>query len=134
MINAHYLDSGSPFLETHNYCRKISTLGDELDRFKAEKGYTHQDEVDSRLIPDLESKLAEFAKEHYHSDDEVRVFKEGNGCFDLRDSDGRWIRFHLYPDDMIIIPANVPHRFIPNGPFVVIRLFTELFKWTARYV
>jgi Uncharacterized conserved protein, contains double-stranded beta-helix domain len=57
-------------------------------RIKREHRYVDQDVVE--LLPDtpnLAVICAKFDKEHYHTEDEVRVVLEGDGVFDVRDDD-----------------------------------------------
>ncbi|MCX6714292.1 MAG: cupin domain-containing protein [Candidatus Uhrbacteria bacterium] len=98
------------------------------------RGYMDQDEVQlDKNTPDLETKLVMFFQEHRHEDEEIRLILEGNGIFDIRDADDRWMRIMLSPGDLIIIPANRFHRFTldTHKSVVARRLFKNKNGWKA---
>ena len=61
----------------------------ELDRLAREKGYIDADVIRlSPETPNLETLLAKFDKDHYHTDDEVRFIHDGEGVFGLMTAAG----------------------------------------------
>ena len=75
-----------------------------LDKLKAERGYIEQDIVE--LKPDMENLDAicdKFKDEHLHTDDEVRYVLDGEGIFDLRSKDDRWMRVTVEPGDLLVV-------------------------------
>ena len=108
----------------------------KLDAFKAERGYGTQDEVG--LKPEMENLdeiCAKFDKEHLHTDDEVRFVMAGEGIFDIRSSDDRWMRVVVQPGDLIIVPADKHHRFLLTEQKMIhcVRLFQDQAGWVPVY-
>jgi len=117
-------------LDVDNYAAKLSEI-------KAERGYNYEDMVDSSKIPDFPAKVATFAKEHLHDDEEIRFCLDGSGFFDVRDQRNgadKWLRLVFAKGDMIVLPAGIYHRFVVDetGFFKVLRLFCGEPVWTAH--
>jgi 1,2-dihydroxy-3-keto-5-methylthiopentene dioxygenase len=107
-----------------------------LDELKTKSGYGTQDEVRlSQDTPNLEAVLKKFDDEHTHSDDEIRFVLDGEGVFDIRDSNDRMIRVVVEAGDLIVVPARVNHRFElgQHGRIHCIRLFKDPAGWVPAY-
>lgn len=107
-----------------------------LDALKAANGYVEQDIV--QLCPDtenLEGICAKFSAEHLHTDDEVRYVLEGEGIFDIRSADDRWMRITVEAGDLIVVPANLHHRFLltERKHIRCVRLFKDAAGWVPQY-
>ena len=107
-----------------------------LDKLKSDRGYVEQDEV--ALRPDTENLdgiCAKFADEHLHTDDEVRFVLEGEGIFDIRSTDDRWMRVTVETGDLIVVPANLHHRFFLTDRKEIrcVRLFKDSSGWVPHY-
>lgn len=107
-----------------------------LDALKAERGYVEQDIVE--LSPDtenLEQICAKFADEHLHTDDEVRYVLSGEGIFDIRSVDDRWMRVTVETGDLIVVPADRHHRFSLTdlNHIRCVRLFKDAAGWVPHY-
>jgi 1,2-dihydroxy-3-keto-5-methylthiopentene dioxygenase len=108
----------------------------EIARIKSHRGYVDQDEVSlSKETPNLDTICAKFDKEHYHTLDEVRFVVDGEGIFDVRDSNDQWVRIEVDAGDLIIIPANKYHRFYLTAAKTIrcVRLFLNNEGWAPLY-
>jgi 1,2-dihydroxy-3-keto-5-methylthiopentene dioxygenase len=107
-----------------------------IERVKREQGYVDEDFVElGPSTPDLDGICAKFDREHYHTEDEVRLVVEGDGIFDIRDEADRWIRIEVTAGDMIVIPARTHHRFYLTDRWQIrcMRLFANHDGWAPLY-
>jgi 1,2-dihydroxy-3-keto-5-methylthiopentene dioxygenase len=107
-----------------------------LDVLKAERGYVEQDIVELKPdTPNLEGICAKFIDEHLHTDDEVRYVLEGEGIFDIRSADDRWMRVTVEQGDLIVVPADRYHRFqlTDKKQIRCVRLFKDASGWVPVY-
>ena len=107
-----------------------------LDALKGERGYVEQDIVElSPSTPELDSICAKFSAEHLHTDDEVRYVLEGEGIFDIRSADDRWMRVVVEAGDLLVVPANLHHRFLltERKHIRCVRLFKDKSGWVPLY-
>ncbi len=105
-----------------------------LDTLCAARGYVSQDVVQlGSATPNLEPLLEKFFTEHLHTDEEIRFVVAGEGIFDLRDCDDRWMRVHVVPGDLLIVPPNKYHRFALTDTMHITckRLFQNQDGWAA---
>ncbi len=114
-------------------------LGDyqaALERLKAERGYVAQDIVELHPeLPNLRAVCDKFKDEHLHRDDEVRFVLSGAGIFDIRAQDGRWMRVLVEAGDLIVVPADLYHRFFltERQQIRCVRLFKDAAGWVPEY-
>ena len=105
-----------------------------LDEIKKERGYTYTDvcNVCPDKLPGYDTKIKSFFEEHIHKDEEIRYCMEGSGYFDIRDGEDKWIRIHLQPGDMIVLPEGSYHRFTCDSDDYIkaMRLFVGEPVWT----
>ena len=107
-----------------------------LDRLARERGYVTQDVVELRPdTPNLDGILGKFKDEHLHRDDEVRFVVEGEGIFDIRGADERWIRVQVERGDLLVVPADLYHRFFltERRQIRCVRLFKDAAGWVPEY-
>ena len=107
-----------------------------LDRLKAARGYVAQDIVELRPeMPNLQAVCDKFKDEHLHRDDEVRFVLAGAGIFDIRSAEGRWLRLEVEASDLIVVPADLYHRFFltERQEIRCVRLFKDAAGWVPEY-
>lgn len=107
-----------------------------LDALASARGYVEQDVIELR--PDtegLDALCAKFADEHLHTDDEVRFVLEGEGIFDIRSTTDEWMRVTVQPGDLLVVPANLHHRFFltERKQIRCVRLFKDRQGWVPHY-
>lgn len=107
-----------------------------IDQLMSARGYVSQDiiELDPET-PGLDELCEKFRGEHLHSDDEVRFVLSGEGVFDLRSADDRWLRVQVGAGDLLVVPAGLYHRFFLTDRRQIrcVRLFKDRGGWTPEY-
>jgi 1,2-dihydroxy-3-keto-5-methylthiopentene dioxygenase len=144
-MKAHWLEQQEPISadelnRTGVYYAKLGT--DEqsyqgpLDELKRARGYVAQDIVAlSPSTPNLDAICAKFIDEHFHDDDEVRFVLEGEGIFDIRSHDDRYMRVQVEQGDLIVVPKERHHRFMLTEQKQIrcVRLFRDQSGWVPHY-
>jgi 1,2-dihydroxy-3-keto-5-methylthiopentene dioxygenase len=108
----------------------------QLDTLARARGYVEQDIVElDPSTPELPAIRAKFDREHLHTDDEVRYVLEGEGIFDVRSTDDRWIRITVEAGDLLVVPAQLHHRFLLTDREHIrcVRLFKDRSGWVPVY-
>jgi 1,2-dihydroxy-3-keto-5-methylthiopentene dioxygenase len=103
---------------------------------KRTRGYIEQDIVElSSATPNLDAICAKFVDEHSHDDDEVRFVLQGEGIFDIRSRDDRYMRVEVVRGDLIVVPKDRHHRFMLTESKAIrcVRLFKDKSGWTPNY-
>lgn len=142
---ATWLDSGET-LHTAQlasegvYYAKLPTSGESceaaLAALRHERGYSDQDVVElSDQTPGLAAICHKFLAEHLHDEDEVRFVLHGEGVFDIRSTDDRWMRVAVTTGDLIVVPAQRYHRFMLTEANTIrcLRLFQNKEGWHPFY-
>jgi 1,2-dihydroxy-3-keto-5-methylthiopentene dioxygenase len=144
-MNAHWLEQDGTLsvdqLAQHGvHCEHLSTderlYQEPLDRLKQARGYIEQDIVTlGPETPNLDAICAKFIDEHHHDDDEVRFVLEGEGIFDIRSRDDRWMRVVVEQGDLIVVPKDRHHRFMLTEAKAIrcVRLFRDKSGWVPHY-
>ena len=108
----------------------------KMDELKDERGYIEQDQVELRPeTPHLDAICRKFDDEHLHDEDEVRFVLEGEGIFDIRSGDDRWMRVKVEAGDLIVVPKDRYHRFELTEQKTIrcVRLFQDTSGWVPKY-
>ena len=144
-MKAHWLDGETPIsageLNAEGiYYTALSTdparYQAPVDALKAERGYVEQDIVALEpTTPNLDAICAKFVDEHYHDDDEVRFVLAGEGVFDIRSRDDRFMRVVVERGDLIVVPKRRHHRFLLTDSKTIrcVRLFRDTSGWVPHY-
>jgi len=107
-----------------------------VERLRGDLGWSRQDEVRlSVMNPRDEATIAREIDEHLHTIQEVRLFVEGEGVYDVRARDERWIRIWVVPGDALVIPERRYHRFLPSTHAALryVQLYSERRELTPYY-
>jgi 1,2-dihydroxy-3-keto-5-methylthiopentene dioxygenase len=144
-MKAHWLETGSEvglqtLAENQVYYEAIETEPNQyrepLDLLKGARGYVAEDIIElGPKTPNLDAICAKFIDEHHHDDDEVRFVLEGEGVFDIRSHDDRWMRVVVERGDLIVVPAGRHHRFLLTDKKQIrcVRLFKDQSGWVPHY-
>ena len=114
----------------------LHAFASEVEALKVRGGYSAVDVVDVRPdLPDLESMLARFAREHWHDEDEIRFVIDGRGVFHVRPESGPVFAIEVGPGDLIRVPRGTKHWFdlCAERRIRAIRLFQDRAGWTPHY-
>ncbi|HJT20221.1 MAG TPA: hypothetical protein VJ746_07110 [Nitrospira sp.] len=116
----------------------LAAFGPWLDPFMRSGGYRAVDMITvSSETPNLPAIRDKFLREHTHSEDEVRMFVEGEGLFwfHLERPEDEVFSLLCQKGDLISVPANTKHWFdLGDNPNVrAIRIFTDQAGWVPHY-
>lgn len=133
--------SRSPDLDPDSNEKILAAYSDEIDELKVRGGYRlvdiavlRSDDTDPGWAESASKARSTFLDEHRHTEDEVRFFAAGRGCFYLH-LDGRVLAVVCEAGDLLSVPAGTLHWFDmgkrPN--FVAIRFFEEEHGWIGDF-
>ncbi|NJK40966.1 MAG: cupin domain-containing protein [Acaryochloridaceae cyanobacterium SU_2_1] len=85
--------------------------------------------------PNLDTLLAQFNREHWHDEDEVRLILAGHGLFYINPQVSPVIRIKVEPGDLLVVPQGTWHWFdlCEDRRIQAIRLFQDSSGWTPHY-
>jgi len=109
-------------------------LDPRLIQLRDDRGYSYADiiTVHPDHLPGYEEKVKAFFEEHIHDAEEIRYILDGQGFFDVRDLQDRWIRIHIKKGDLMTLPEGIYHRFTTDKTDMIhaMRLFIGVPVWT----
>ncbi|GDX97286.1 acireductone dioxygenase [Planctomycetia bacterium] len=115
----------------------LAAYAPEIDELKRRGGFVTADVIDVRPeTPNLDVMLAKFAKEHTHTEDEVRFILQGRGVFHINPGDRPVFAIEVWAGDLISVPLGTRHWFDLCGDRRIraIRLFQDMTGWTPHYL
>ena len=119
----------------------LAAYAPEIDELKRQGGFVTADVIDVRPeTPNLDTMLAKFAKEHTHTEDEVRFILQGRGVFHIHgtaaDGTDTVFAIEVGAGDLISVPKDTRHWFdLCNDRRIrAIRLFQDTSGWTPHYL
>lgn len=115
----------------------LSAYAPEIERLKERGGFVTADVINVHPeTPGLQGMLEKFAKEHTHSEDEVRFTIKGRGVFHIHPDSGPVFAIQVESGDLINVPRDTRHWFNLCDDLTIrcIRLFEDPSGWTPHYV
>lgn len=115
----------------------LAAYAPEIERLKQAGGFVTADVINvTPETPGLDAMLEKFAKEHTHSEDEVRFTVKGQGVFHIHPANGPVFAVHVESGDLINVPRDTQHWFnlCDDRMIRCIRLFEDASGWTPHYV
>ncbi|NBU40969.1 MAG: cupin domain-containing protein [Planctomycetia bacterium] len=115
----------------------LAAYAPEIDELKARGGFVTADVIDVRPeTPNLDTMLAKFAREHTHTEDEVRFILQGRGVFHVNPVDRPVFAIEVHAGDLISVPLGTRHWFdlCADRRIRAIRLFQDTSGWTPHYL
>ncbi len=114
----------------------LAAYGPEIEELKARGGFVTADVIDVRPeTPNLDAMLAKFAKEHTHTEDEIRFILVGSGVFHINPVTAPVFAIEVHAGDLISVPMGTRHWFdlCKDKRIRAIRLFQDMSGWTPHY-
>jgi len=115
----------------------LTAYAPEIERLKKAGSFVTADVINvNPQTPNLDAMLAKFAKEHTHSEDEVRFTVRGSGVFHIHPKNGPVFAIQVESGDLINVPSGTQHWFdlCSDRTIRCIRLFQDQSGWTPNYV
>ena len=115
----------------------LAAYAPEIDELKRQGGFVTADVIDVYPeTPNLDTMLAKFAKEHTHTEDEVRFILQGRGVFHINPGDKPVFAIEVWAGDLISVPLGTRHWFdlCSDRRIRAIRLFQDMTGWTPHYL
>jgi 1,2-dihydroxy-3-keto-5-methylthiopentene dioxygenase len=114
----------------------LEALADPIERAKQKAGYQSADVVAMfPEIPNIDDFLKPFQKEHYHTENEIRLVVDGSGVFSINPKTSSVFHVDMRPGDLISVPTGTWHWFNLNADkrIKAVRVFESKEGWAAIY-
>ncbi len=114
----------------------LEAYSTEIEKLKISGGYVTADVINIvPTMPNLDTMLGKFNREHWHDEDEVRFIVKGHGLFHIAPKDSDVVSIEMEAGDLIRVPRGTLHWFNLCGDRTVraIRLFQDMAGWTPHY-
>ena len=125
-----------PSLDPTEKGQILEALAAPIAEAQRRAGYQSADVVTlSPQTPNLEGILEPFRKEHFHTENEIRLVIDGAGVFSINPQDRPVFHIAMEPGELISVPANTWHWFDLDSQrrIKAVRIFESTEGWTAFY-
>ncbi|KAK4690801.1 hypothetical protein P7C71_g6071, partial [Lecanoromycetidae sp. Uapishka_2] len=135
-IVSSHIDLSLLLVLHYTFPPSLPSSATKVDELAKARGYASRDEITISPVAmgeAFEDKIKMFYEEHMHEDEEIRYIMKGSGYFDVRDAEDRWVRIKVEAGDLLILPAEIYHRFtVDEGNYInAVRLFQKQPQWAA---
>ena len=123
-------------LNTEQKQQILDCLQSRIDEEKRKVGYQSADVVTlCPTVPNLDAILEPFKREHYHTENEIRLVVDGAGVFSINPRTAPAFDVAMVPGDFISVPAGTWHWFNLGAErrIKAVRIFESLEGWAAIY-
>lgn len=131
-----YAEYWEPEISNSQVSEPLTKYKNQIENVKKKFGYVSADCCSlNKSLPNLDTMLKPFMKEHHHTDDEVRFTVEGEGIFGINPLVDPSFEIYVEKGDLLVVPANTRHWFelTDKKDICCIRIFKENPKWEAIY-
>ena len=106
-----------------------------VNQIVKERLYKHTDEMRLSQTCKDETFLEKWFVEHFNEDEQLRLVTDGSMYMDIRSKQDGWIRMHLHPGDVVVMPPGMFHRgtLDEDDYCAIMRVFRESQRWAPCY-
>ncbi|MBM3462286.1 MAG: cupin domain-containing protein [Armatimonadetes bacterium] len=125
-----------PSLTPEEKQRILDALAAPIEEAKKKFNYQSADVVALwPELPNLDGVMQPFQKEHYHTENEIRLCVDGGGIFSINPQEASVFHIEMQPGELISVPAGTWHWFnLTEGKRIkAVRVFESQEGWAAIY-